>query len=156
MVRKAQSQDIDGLIRLLKQIANLHHQGRPDIFKFGGQKYTREELEDIINDKNRPIFVAVDDSNYMKGYCFCNLHTPAHPVMEKRLTLFIDDFCVDETIRGQGIGKKLFGEVLAYAHEQQAHNIDLNVWSFNEGAIKFYENLGFAVQRQAMEMILSP
>jgi len=151
----AHSQDIDGLIRLLQQIANLHHQGRPDIFKSGRQKYTAEELEDIITDKNRPVFVAVDDNNNLLGYCFCILRTPtSHPVFEDHLTLYIDDFCVDETIRGQGIGKKLFDAVLAYAHEQKAYNIDLNVWSFNEGAIKFYENQGFTTRSQKMELIL--
>jgi len=150
----AQPQDIDGLIRLLRQIANLHHKGRPDIFKIGGQKYTKEDLEDIIKDKNRPIFMAVDDNNNMQGYCFCKLHTPAHPVFEERLTLFIDDFCVDETLRSQGIGKELYERVITYAREQGVYNIDLNVWSFNKGAIKFYEKQGFTIQRQTMELIL--
>jgi len=154
-IKKAQSQDIDGLIRLLRQIANLHHKNRPDIFVAEGQKYTKEALEDILKDKNRPIFVAVDGNNHMLGYCFCKLQSPDHPVLKKQLTLYIDDFCVEETLRGQGIGKQLFDVVLSYAGEQGAYNIDLNVWSFNEGAIKFYESLGFSARSQAMELILN-
>jgi len=153
-IRKAQTQDIDGLVRLLRQIANLHHRGRPDIFMSGEQKYTQAELEDILKNKNRPIFVAVDNNNYMLGYCFCELRIPDHPVLKKQLTLYIDDFCIDETSRGQGIGKKIFDTVLFYAQEQMVYNIDLNVWSFNEGAVKFYESLGFSTKRQTMELML--
>ena len=155
IIRKAQLQDIEGLIRLLRQIADLHNKGRPDIFAAGSQKYTKEAIEDIIKDKNRPIFVAVDDNNHVLGYCFCKLHNPGHPVLIKQLTLYIDDFCIDETLRSQGIGKKLFDVVLNYAKEQGAYNIDLNVWSFNDGAVKFYESLGFSTRSQTMELILT-
>ena len=154
VIRKAQSRDIGGLIRLLRQISNLHHKGRPDIFVAESQKYTKEAIEDIIKDKNRPIFVAVNGDNHMLGYCFCKLHIPDHPVIQKQLVLYIDDFCVDETLRGQGIGKKLFDVVLNYAKEQNVYNIDLHVWSFNKGAIKFYESLGFSTRSQTMELIL--
>ena len=154
VIRKAQPQDIDGLIRLLRQILDLHYKNRPDIFVADSQKYAREEIEDILKDENRPIFVAADNNNHILGYCFCKLHRPNHSVLRKQLTLYIDDFCVEEALRGQGVGKKLFDAVLIYAREQGAYNIDLNVWSFNETAIKFYENLGFSTRRQTMELIL--
>jgi len=167
MVRLANLQDIDELIRLLRQIADWHHNGRPDLFKLGGQKYSHEELSDILQNKNRPIFVAeatkmieglddsvkVADSAGLVGYCFCEIIAAAeHPVLYPHVTLYIDDFCVDEKCRNQGIGKKIFAHVREYAQQIGAYNIDLNVWAFNEGAVRFYEDCGFSIQRYRMEL----
>lgn len=48
MVRKAELRDLDALLRLLLQVAAVHHAGRPDLFKAGAAKYTRAELEALL------------------------------------------------------------------------------------------------------------
>jgi ribosomal protein S18 acetylase RimI-like enzyme len=62
--------------------------------------------------------------------------------------------CVDETRRGQHIGKSLYEYVLAYAKENDFYNVTLNVWSLNESAMKFYEACGLKPQKVGMETIL--
>lgn len=142
-------------MRLLGQIAEHHHRGRPDIFKSGAKKYSREEFAEIINDENKPVFASFDDAGLLSGYVFCVItESKDHCVLVDNKTLFIDDFCVDETARGQHIGKKLFEAVKLYAESIGARHINLNVWEFNTGAIRFYEKLGFSTQRRRMEMIL--
>ena len=42
-------------------------------------------------------------------------------------TLYIDDLCVDENVRGKSIGKQLFEHVKSYAKEIECYNITLNV-----------------------------
>ena len=154
-VRKAESGDNSGIIKLLLQIADLHHEGRPDIFKKGSQKYNKDEFEDILKDEKRPVFVAADESGNVLGYCFCIVNDFAeHAVLNDCKSLYIDDLCVDEGCRGQGVGHKIFAEVKEYAKQIGVYNIDLNVWDFNEGAVKFYESCGFATQRRRMEMVL--
>ena len=54
-IRKALPKDIPGLHRLLSQVLEIHHQGRPDLFKTGVRKYTDEELAHLLQDENRPI-----------------------------------------------------------------------------------------------------
>ena len=71
IIRRAENKDIDGLNRLLFQVCMVHHNGRPDLFACGGKKYTDEQLMEIIKDDNCPIFVAVDENDYMLGYSFC-------------------------------------------------------------------------------------
>ena len=153
-IRKAEIKDNDGVIKLLLQIADLHHRGRPDIFKAGSKKYGKEEFEAILKDETRSVFVAADKDDNILGYCFCMISHADHPVFNDYSSLYIDDFCVDENCRGQGIGKKIFAEVMEYAKSTGVYNIDLNVWEFNESAIKFYESCGFTTQRRRMEMIL--
>ena len=69
-------------------------------------------------------------------------------------TLYIDDICVDESMRGQHIGKRLYEHVLYYAKEAGCYNITLNVWSCNPGAQKFYESMGLVPQKTCMEKVL--
>ena len=52
-------------------------------------------------------------------------------------TLYIDDLCVDQSRRGQHIGKRLYEYVVQFAREQKCYNITLNVWACNESAQKF-------------------
>ncbi|HBG66247.1 MAG TPA: GNAT family N-acetyltransferase, partial [Treponema sp.] len=44
-------------MRLLQQVLTIHHEGRPDLFKGGTTKYTEAQLQQIIADDARPIFV---------------------------------------------------------------------------------------------------
>lgn len=69
-------------------------------------------------------------------------------------TLYIDDLCVDERVRGLHIGKRLYEYVLAFAKEQGFYNVTLNVWADNVKAVGFYEKLGLRVQKIGMEKIL--
>ena len=69
-------------------------------------------------------------------------------------TLYLDDLCVDETIRGQGIGRKIYDYLLEYAKKEGFYNFTLNVWECNEGAKRFYQNCGLSVQKTTLEKIL--
>lgn len=68
--------------------------------------------------------------------------------------LYIDDLCVDENHRKEGIGKAIYEEILRYAKMRRCYNVTLNVWSCNPGAMKFYESLGLKPQKVCMEYLL--
>lgn len=154
-IRRARECDMKDINRLLVQVNMVHHQGRPDLFRAGKKKYTDEQLRELIHDDSRPIFVAVDDQERVLGYAFCifQQHLDDNILTDIR-TMYIDDLCVDETIRGQHIGKSLYEAVLAFARESGCYNVTLNVWTLNEGAMKFYEKCGLKPQKVGMETIL--
>ena len=154
-IRRARECDMKDINRLLVQVNMVHHQGRPDLFRAGKKKYTDEQLRELIHDDSRPIFVAVDDQERVLGYAFCifQQHLDDNILTDIR-TLYIDDLCVDETIRGQHIGKSLYEAVLAFARESGCYNVTLNVWTLNEGAMKFYEKCGLKPQKVGMETFL--
>lgn len=154
-IRRAKAQDMDGINNLLLQVCLVHHKGRPDLFKYGAKKYTDEELLAIIHDDMRPIFVAVDEKERVMGYAFCIFQQHLNNnILTDIKTLYIDDLCVDENIRGKHIGKQLYDAVLSFAKESGCYNVTLNVWSLNEGAMKFYEACGLKPQKIGMETIL--
>ena len=153
-IRFAKPEDVTGILALLKQVGRVHHQGRPDIFRSNAQKYGASQVLAMLDSSKTPIFVAAEDSKVL-GYGFCILKDHKDdPVIADHLELYIDDLCVDETCRGQGIGKAIYQDILRYAKMRKCYNVTLNVWSCNESAMKFYESLGLKPQKVGMETLL--
>ena len=154
MIRFAQNKDIPKMMDLLSQVDLVHHNGRPDIFKIG-TKYSEDELEELLKDDTRPILVCVDENDAVMGYCFCILQQHVNnSVLTDIKTLYIDDLCVDEALRGKHIGKALYLAAADLAKELGCYNLTLNVWSCNPSALRFYEACGLVPQKICMEKIL--
>ena len=153
MVRKACKDDIASIIRLLHQVNMVHHVIRPDLFTPHTTKYDEQELEALLDDDTKPVFVY--DDGQVLGHAFCQLtEVSGHKLLCDVKTLYIDDICVDEAARGRHIGKALYEFVCDYARSIGCHNITLNVWEGNDAAFCFYKSMGMQVQKTCMEMIL--
>ncbi len=154
-IRRAEAFDAERINELLYAVAKIHAEGRPDIFKRGTKKYTDERLLAVIGEETTPIFVAVDEDDYVLGYAFCVEQTTNDSLLfQARKTLYIDDICVDEGTRGRGVGSALFEYVEEFAKAQGFDEITLNVWAFNEGAYAFYQKRGMTRQKITMEKSL--
>ncbi len=155
-ITRATNIHIKDIRKLLEQVLMVHHNGRPDLFRANTRKYSDTDLEKILQDPERPVFVAVDKREQVLGYAFCvyDLH-PDDPILTDIRTLYIDDICVDEQHRRKGIASRLYEYVLEYAGEERFERVTLNVWSCNPGALKFYEHCGMVPYRVGMETLLS-
>ena len=154
MIRFAVEKDIPKMMDLLSQVCLVHHNGRPDIFNIG-TKYYAEQLAELLRDDTRPILVSVDENDNVMGYCFCILQQHVGDnILTDIKTLYIDDLCVDENLRGKHIGKELYEAAVNLAKESGCYNLTLNVWSCNPSALRFYEKCGLVPQKIAMEKIL--
>lgn len=151
VIRNAMAQDIPGILNLLKQVGKVHSDIRPDIFPAGALKYDEAALLTLLGDANRPIFIA-DVDGVVAGYCFC-----VHKLIEDsalsvgRQELYIDDLCVDENHRRMGLAKALYDHTLAYAKKTGCNMVTLHVWNGNDGAIRFYEQMGMTPRYIMME-----
>ncbi len=154
MIRLADISDISEITELLLQVQKIHSDTRPDLFKDGGKKYNDVELEEIIENSQTPIFVYTED-NKILGYVFCIItnHYNESSFCDFK-TLYIDDLCVDSNSRNKGIGTGLYEYVLDYAKDIGCYNVTLNVWEGNDGAVKFYKDIGMKIQKIGMEKIL--
>ena len=142
-IRTAQRKDIPQIKELLSQVLQIHAEIRPDIFVPGTTKYTDAELEEILKDEAKPIYVAVDENDKCLGYAFCQLKSqPFSNNMIPFKSFFIDDLCVSQEARGQHVGESLFEYVKNEAKELGCYEVTLNVWAGNTPAEKFYEKMG--------------
>ena len=153
-IRFAQAEDIPGIISLLQQVGQVHHLGRPDIFRNGAQKYNETQVLEMLDSPN-PIFVAAE-AGAVLGYGFCQLKEYKNDsVIADHKELYIDDLCVDESSRGKGVGKAIYRHICRYAKTLGCYNVTLNVWSCNQSAMKFYEKMGLMPQKIGMELVLN-
>ncbi|MFA5561653.1 MAG: GNAT family N-acetyltransferase [Eubacteriales bacterium] len=154
IIRDAVAADAPRLLRMLAKIAELHRQGRPDLFREGSRKYDREELLSILSAPDKRIFVA-DEGGEATGYLFCMLRTVSgHPLLHDERTLYIDDLFVEEAYRGQQMARALMDSAGAFARANGCRRMELNVWAMPGSALPFYEKYGMREMRRTMEMIL--
>ena len=153
MIRKASKNDIGRIIELLHQVDMVHHEIRPDLFKPYTTKYNEQELEALLDNDSKPIFVY--DDGEVLGHAFCQItDVKSHKLLQDAKTLYIDDICVDEKARGKHVGKALYEFVRDYAKSIGCYNMTLNVWEGNDPALSFYKNMGMKVQKTGMEEII--
>lgn len=153
MVRRANKNDIKRIIELLHQVDMVHHVLRPDLFKPNTTKYDERELEVLLSDDSKPVFVF--DDGTVLGHAFCIItEVKNDKLLQDIKTLYIDDICVDEKARGKHVGKALYEFVHDYAQSIGCNNITLNVWDGNDPALNFYRNMGMKVQKTTMEIHL--
>ena len=150
-IRFANVDDIPQLLNLLHQVERVHHDIRPDLFRDGGEKYEPETLKELLKDVNRPVLAAVEDG-VVVGYAFCVLEeTAGDPARLDRKELYLDDLCVDASVRGKGVAKQLWQETVDLAKQLGCDAVTLNVWEGNDRARKFYENCGLTVRKTFLE-----
>ncbi len=155
-IRKAEVRDIPRLDDLLYQVHRLHAEGRGDIFRLGNKKYTDDELVAILSDARTPVYVATDADDFVMGYAFCVYQEVCgdRSLMDRK-TLYLDDLCVDENLRGQGVGRALYQYVCGVARESGCDAVTLNVWCLNASAMRFYEACGMTPLKVVMEQKLT-
>lgn len=153
-IRNAVAADCEKIRPLQAEIAALHHNGRPDIFKTEPRYFPQEVFDGRLSDPLHFIFIAESDGEVV-GYAFAwIIQFRNHPTYIDFDKLYIDDICVRESCHRQGIGRKLFEKCRQTAVESGCKTMDLGVWSFNESAIAFYENMGMTECTRKMELCL--
>ena len=61
---------------------------------------------------------------------------------------YLEDLFVKPELRGKGIGKRIFQELLRIAKANDCGRFEWSVLDWNEPAIKFYESLGATAQAE--------
>ncbi len=153
-IRFAREDELTAVNRLRQQVNALHVAGKPEVFKPGFPDELRDYIHVIQADPEQRIVVAEKDG----GICgFAVLHhivRPENPFMYVRDYLDIDEFCVDESHRREGIASAMIAFIKDFAKEQGYRRLELNMWEFNRSALAFYEAAGFSTFRRYMEMFL--
>ncbi len=147
-IRSAIPKDACHVHRLLGLIADLHREGRPDIYPNLKSKYTISQVAERLSLEESGVFVA-ELKDKIVGYVFCD-------IIEEGigLTLYIDDLCVDPEFRKGGIGGALLDKAAEYGKEKKCRCMMLNVWEFNTSALNFYEKYGLKTRSRHLEMPL--
>ena len=153
-IRFAAESDLEQVNRLRRQVNDLHVAGKPEVFKPGFPPELRDFIHAVFADPDQWILVAEEDGEILGFAVLHHIVRPETPFMYVRDFLDIDEFCVDEGHRRQGVASAMIAFIRDWAREQGFTRVELNMWEFNREALAFYEAAGFTTYRRYMEMQL--
>lgn len=152
-IREATKNDYDAVHRIQRQVHEMHTKERPDHYQMADTTLDQDYFNNLIDGENTKVFVLEEDQPI--AYTILTIKNAAErPILIPKKVVYMDDFGVDQTFRGKGLGKRLFGEIVEYAKTIGADSLELGVWEFNEDAIKFYESMNLRTKSRLMEIRL--
>ncbi len=152
MVRFAKEEDLKRVNELREEVNEIHVNGRPDIFKPGFNDELRDYINEIWDAENKDIIVAEKDGIICGYACVQYIDKPENSYIYARKFYEVEEFGVDKAFRRQGVATELIEFVREDAKNHGMTRLELNMWEFNDGALAFYESVGFKTYRRYMEM----
>ena len=152
VLRLAYAEELPRVFELKRQIHQLHVDGDPERFK------PIRSMEDFVqhaSGEGMHLLLAEYNGEVLAYALLREIHRPETVNMLPRNAMEVDEFCVGESVRRMGIGRKLMQKVLQFSKEKGFSRLELNVWSFNDDAMRFYEAFGFQTERLYMKMNLN-
>ena len=151
-IRQANKNDITQMVPLLDEVSKLHIEKRPDVFKTRAYEEIKSNLEEMIQDESNIILIA-EDKQVAVGVIICKVREiNNHTNLKNTKVLWINEICVKQEYRRNGIGRSLIEKAKEIAKANNCLRLELNCWELNGEAMKFYENQGLTTQRRVMEI----
>lgn len=119
-------------------------QNSPENMKVYLEKaFNVKQLEKELSTVSSEFFFIISHEE-IAGYLKVNVNE-AQTEEEGEESLEIERIYIRKNFQGQRLGLHLINKAMEMASEQNKKKIWLGVWEKNEGAIKFYEKMGFTV-----------
>ncbi|MDO4647156.1 MAG: GNAT family N-acetyltransferase [Eubacteriales bacterium] len=151
-VRRAGKKDLSAILALRRELAQLHHEKRPDLFRTPKKMRFFFRMKKLLLEETPPVIVAANRENKVLGYLWYSVYVYRnHDTMRDIKGIHIEDICVTKECRRSHIGEKLYQWVKEYGQEQHCEIMTLDVWAANREAVLFYEACGFTPQILRME-----
>ena len=137
--RLASEADFDVVNRLARQVHELHVQWRPDLFRSVEYPIPQEAFSVLLHEQR--LLLAQQDGAVI-AYAVFAMQRLDVPKLVPHKTLKLDEICVDEAYRRQGIAKALMNELMRRGREQGCTDLRLTCDPHNAAGIALYESLG--------------
>ena len=148
MLELARPGDREAVNALALQIHKMHADWRPDIFEMVSELYPEERFRDAV--QQRQLYVA-RVGGAVAGYALLKIRHYDWPGVIRRKVMVIEEFCVDELCRGQGIGTEMMAEIRVLAKAFRCTDLQLGVYPQNDDAVGFYQKCGFTIRSIDMQ-----
>jgi GNAT superfamily N-acetyltransferase len=133
IIRSAEIKDSKIILKLIKELSvyeKLSHTviNNEDMLKenlFGERKFAEVLIAEF---DNQPVGFALFFHNYS--------------TFVGRPGIYLEDLFIEPEMRGKGIGKKLFLELIKIAKERNCGRVEWSVLNWNTPAIDFYKSMG--------------
>jgi GNAT superfamily N-acetyltransferase len=142
--------DADLLTDLNEEIQTFHHHAYPEIFKPFDKVPIRSFFKSILERGDAHVFVA-QETNIVLGYALLFIvEFGENPFQYSRKYILLDQILVMEKYRARGAGTSLLHWVYDFAKSLNINEIELNHWTRNVEARKFFKMNGFEYFNERM------
>jgi GNAT superfamily N-acetyltransferase len=131
-VRRMTEEDAEAVNELVRQLGYPNDVGK-----------TETAIRAVLGSEIADAFVAEDATGQVIGWA----HVFMAPFIESGPNAELGGLVVDEKHRGGGAGRALIARIEEWARERGANEISLRSNIVRDGAHKFYQHLGFEVQK---------
>lgn len=151
VIRYAKREELESVNKLREQVNEVHVNGRPDIFRADGWPLIESNIYTRFDEDSSGVIVADMDDEIVGFAVVQYISRPETSFSKARRFYHIEEFGVDENHRRKGIATSLINFAKEDAKKLGFERVELNMWEFNEGALAFYESVGFKTFRRYME-----
>ena len=148
MLELATLADREAVNGIAEQIHAMHVAWRPDIYEMPEELFSEERFSEAVS--KRQLYVA-KLADTVVGYVRFEKCTYDWPGVVKRSVMLIEEFGVQESCRGHGIGKAMMEDIHALAKVFRCTDLQLRVYPQNDEAVGFYQHCGFQIQNIGMQ-----
>lgn len=141
-IRRATPSDLSVLADLNRQIQELHVAAEPGVYRRPAAGEIEAHLEAILAGADTYVLVADGDQGPV-GFAIIRVSERGHVFVHRRRIASVDALGVHEHHRRRGWGRALMRAAAELARDLECEAIALSVRAFNEGALRFYESLGY-------------
>jgi GNAT superfamily N-acetyltransferase len=151
IIRYAEKEELESVNKIRKQVNEVHVIGRSDVFREDGWQFIEPFIYKRFDEDNSNVIVADIDGEIVGFAVIQYIEKTESPFGKERKYLHIEEFGVDEKHRRKGIATDIINFVKEDAKKHGFIRIELDMWEFNDGAMAFYESVGFNTFRRYME-----
>lgn len=148
-IRQALPSDYSDIESLWIEL-NMHHvKLEPELIKEVKTYLPRAEYLKILEDPKQDLLIVEEDGLILGAAWLAErIHEGGQAILMP--VAFVQEICVTENSRGQGLGRKLMTNIEDWASKRGLKQVEFNIWSQNQSALAFYEELGFRFTRHEM------
>jgi ribosomal protein S18 acetylase RimI-like enzyme len=149
-IREGTAADLPAICVLGQEVNRMHHEAWPQVFAAPSDpSLDSPHWQQSIGNSNANTFVG-DQAGQVVAFITVFLVTESSPLLQPVQLARVGTVCVAEHLRGRGFGRLLMQRAEQWALHRGASYLRLNVWAFNEAALRFYEELGYGIQSRIL------
>ena len=149
----AKVEDVSAIAEIAYQTGKKHEEILPNYFKPSNAEGQIGYLQKAIESQYSEVFKAVVDGKIV-GYLVLYIWDQDEKYFVYPEIGYIGSIGVDEKYRCQGIGTQLMDFAEKWCKDRNIGEIELDVFTFNDDAARFYERLGYDVLKVKRNKVL--
>ncbi len=154
IIRFARADELEQVNQIRKSVHELHVRGRADLFQPDGWREIKEVVKERFDSEKSSVIVACFD-DLIVGFAIVQyIHRAETAFRPAQDFCHIEEFGVDQKFRRQGIASALIDFIREDASNHGFQKLELNMYEFNDSALKFYESVGFHTYRRDLELLV--